>query len=1124
MAVDENWLTASSASAATAVRVSFPSPSGQLRPGAGYQIFSLWLRKTAGTPNPTVDVELWEKVGGTSAKVGSSLLSGTSITSTTGQQVDAPWNANSLAAISGGEVECRVVSTAGVGTLTEAIAPTALVGSLTNLSGAVTAIDESPDSPDANWLTATSATANTMAHVSFPTPSGTLVAGAGLQKARFYLRKTAGTPNPTADLKLYENGGAVSTLQAGASVTSTSGQLFEPTFNVNLLSDASGAGVELRVEGTAATGTEGLTPSATEASSNLASGSGTTILADVDDADPGNPDANWATASVATTATSGRWSFPTPTGRARIGAGLQKAQFYLRKTAGTPNPTCDLQLYENGSLVATLTSAQSITSTTGALYEPTFDADALTTKTMANVELGISSTVGTGRGALPAIPGSNFAGTAFSGTATGAQSIAVPTNTNGSGDLLLLVAHARASNSNGTVTSLTAGWTQLGGAGNVYGSGITKFAIGWRFADGSTTVSATFGGTGTVRFQGRVYRFTAANGFNSTPIQAISGPGGGSSGTSATFRSVTPTGINELAVHITTIGNSVNTVSSTGESGGDWAQAIAESSVTNATIDIQTSDQSGGGAISGGSVAISDGNVWTNLGFTLVPATININTVEVGAIGITAAVANTVEVGAIEFAPSYAGPVNTVEVGAINWLAAYTPGVSGALAATEAADAAAVAGKVVVQGSIAKAEAADALAAAGKVLVQGALASNEAADTAAAAGTVTSVTSGTLAATEAADTVSAAGEVIVRGALAAADSADAAAIGAKLLVQGDLAAADALDTAAAAGKVLVQGSLAATEATDQAQILGGAVVVTTGALDATEAADAAAFVAKLIVQGDAAATDAESADTAQGVGQVLVKGSVAATEPADAATFSGAGIVQGQLTAVESSDSAAFAGQVLIRGDLAATEAADTTIWNAGIGIIGTMAAAESADAAALTGIHVANGTLAASEARDTAGLTGRVIVQGAVAAVDPPDAASIPGRVLAQGTLVATDAQDAAIFVATIPRSEGSLAAIEAPDAAAAAGAVLVAGAAVATDAPDAAAVAGFVLIQGGLAVAEPPAADTFAGTGASTVRQVGIAAIVDAGAVASASIASAAGVTAGIADLTAEDFEDAA
>lgn len=106
-----NWLTATDPTLATVVRVSFPTPTGSPTTGAGLQTFRALLRKTAGTPNPTVNIELWETSGGSAI---ATLATGVSITSLTGQVVDATWDATLLGTADGSAVECRIVSTPGV--------------------------------------------------------------------------------------------------------------------------------------------------------------------------------------------------------------------------------------------------------------------------------------------------------------------------------------------------------------------------------------------------------------------------------------------------------------------------------------------------------------------------------------------------------------------------------------------------------------------------------------------------------------------------------------------------------------------------------------------------------------------------------------------------------------------------------------------------------------------------------------------------------------------------------------------------------------------------------------------------------------------------------------------------
>lgn len=157
----------------------------------------------------------------------------------------------------------------------ESLAPDAIISS-TNLSGAVTDIDDDPDSPDGAWLTATSAVTATDLRISFPTPTGNPTTGADLQAFRALLRKTAGTPTPTIDMELYETGGgsALATLLDGTSITSTTGEVVEGTWNASLLGTPSGSAVQCRIVSTPGSTTETppvLTAGAAELVGTLAS-------------------------------------------------------------------------------------------------------------------------------------------------------------------------------------------------------------------------------------------------------------------------------------------------------------------------------------------------------------------------------------------------------------------------------------------------------------------------------------------------------------------------------------------------------------------------------------------------------------------------------------------------------------------------------------------------------------------------------------------------------------------------------------------------------------------------------------------------------------------------------------
>lgn len=133
--------------------------------------------------------------------------------------------------------------------------PDALI-TQTGLTGAIGDIQDDPDSPDGNWLT-TSNNTNTVCHTSFPSPSGNLTTGSGLQEFRAWVRKTNHSTDPTADLLVYENGILMTTLAGSVLVTSTTGQMLSGTWDASILSDVSGVNVELLVNGTVGGGSPG---------------------------------------------------------------------------------------------------------------------------------------------------------------------------------------------------------------------------------------------------------------------------------------------------------------------------------------------------------------------------------------------------------------------------------------------------------------------------------------------------------------------------------------------------------------------------------------------------------------------------------------------------------------------------------------------------------------------------------------------------------------------------------------------------------------------------------------------------------------------------------------------------
>lgn len=131
----------------------------------------------------------------------------------------------------------------------------ASISAVTNLTGFVDDIQETPYNPDSNWLIATTKTSNTVVRIDFDpsaTDSGALPlrAGANLQTVNLWLRKSgASGTDPTATIKLYEGTTLISTLGT-VSITNAVGQFVQHTFNASALSSLASV-PSIQVEGTA---------------------------------------------------------------------------------------------------------------------------------------------------------------------------------------------------------------------------------------------------------------------------------------------------------------------------------------------------------------------------------------------------------------------------------------------------------------------------------------------------------------------------------------------------------------------------------------------------------------------------------------------------------------------------------------------------------------------------------------------------------------------------------------------------------------------------------------------------------------------------------------------------------
>jgi len=137
---------------------------------------------------------------------------------------------------------------------TERKSPDALI-TQTNLSGAVAAVQDDPNSPDGTWLVPVNNSLDTICRVSFPTPTGNPTQGVGLQQFQIWVKAvyTGTLKTPTVRIELRETGGgaALATPLDNTTITNTTGILLGGTWNANLLATANGSAVECYIYGTA---------------------------------------------------------------------------------------------------------------------------------------------------------------------------------------------------------------------------------------------------------------------------------------------------------------------------------------------------------------------------------------------------------------------------------------------------------------------------------------------------------------------------------------------------------------------------------------------------------------------------------------------------------------------------------------------------------------------------------------------------------------------------------------------------------------------------------------------------------------------------------------------------------
>jgi hypothetical protein len=150
--------------------------------------------------------------------------------------------------------------------------------------------------------------------------------------------------------------------------------------------------------------------------------------------------------------------------------------------------------------------------------------------------------------------------------------------------------------------------------------------IGRVTANGTCSADATVGASGEDIFL-RMYEFSgAATGTTvATVLENDTGVWDGSSATGTTVGDaiVTTNGGDRLALNFVQISSNLATTDFTGETGGDWTEAVAEyqdATGATATLQLQTASMVSSGTIEGGSYTIGSSVLWTSVGTAIIPA------------------------------------------------------------------------------------------------------------------------------------------------------------------------------------------------------------------------------------------------------------------------------------------------------------------------------------------------------------------------------------------------------------------------------------------------------------------------------------------------------------------------
>lgn len=172
-----------------------------------------------------------------------------------------------------------------------------------------------------------------------------------------------------------------------------------------------------------------------------------------------------------------------------------------------------------------------------------------------------------------------------------------------------------------TVRSTTATVTTPAGFAPLYGpdsSGTGRQWIYYKFATGTESGTITVDQSGATCAIGRMYAF------RNVALSSFTEGGGFGTGAVATIsaQAVTTTNVKRLAVSFVFVNDNNAVGSFTGETGGDWTEAVAQFTTTSGSdgcVQLQTATMASAGTITGGSYTMSAADPWGVRAFALIP-------------------------------------------------------------------------------------------------------------------------------------------------------------------------------------------------------------------------------------------------------------------------------------------------------------------------------------------------------------------------------------------------------------------------------------------------------------------------------------------------------------------------